>query len=156
MTSTETSGWSPSATRTAAGVRTDRFEPDRQRARESALRVGVHDPALRPPLDGSLDGPGVAPEHDDDVIHPGRREGIEDVLEDRPAADRRQQLAAPEARPGARRQHESDRPSAHPGIFAPSGPKVARVRRAPSWNLRSVEPQAFTSARSRIGAPVPP
>ena len=119
MTSTETRGWSPSATRTDACALADRLEPDPHGAREAALRVRVDDAAFRPPGDRVLDRGRVPSEDHDDLPHPGCSESVEDVLEDRPAGQRRKQLAATEPRPGARREHDSHRPIAHTAIFPP-------------------------------------
>ena len=96
-----------------------RLEADLERARQPSSRVRVDDPLLAAPRDGGLDGGGVLAEHDDDLPHPGIGERVEDVLEHRPAADRRQQLAAPEARGRARGEHQSDRRLVHDGIFPP-------------------------------------
>ena len=62
---------------------------------------------------------GVVPEHDDRLPHPGLGERVEDVLEDRPPADRREQLAATEARAGPGGQDESHGSTGHIGIFPP-------------------------------------
>ena len=52
----------------------------------------------RAPVDRVLDRVGVVAQDDDDVTEAGRGERVEDVLQDRPALERRQQLAAPEPR----------------------------------------------------------
>ena len=87
MTSAETSGWSPRATSSGPGV----VEPRRQ--------------PIRSELDSPRSGSGFTTrcssrqsiaastrrrraEHDDDVASPASRERVEDVLEDRPAAER--------------------------------------------------------------------
>ena len=74
----------------------DRRESDPQGARQSAFRVGIHHARLPAPRDGVLDRGDVTPEDDDHVVDTGSRERVEDVLEDRPSADRREQLAAAE------------------------------------------------------------
>ena len=101
------------------GVRPDRLEPDLQRARQAAFRVGIDDPARATPVDGGFDPLGIVPEHDHRLPHPGLGQGVQDVLEDRPATDRRQQLAATEARSGPGGKDESHGPIGHIGIFPP-------------------------------------
>ena len=80
-----------------------------------------------------------SPSDDDDVLEPGRRERVQDVLEDRPAADRRQELAAAEPRPGARRQDE---------------PTVASPRRRSQPPTSGVAASARPLAHRRAGAAV--
>ena len=120
MTSTETSGWSPRATRTESASSPIASKPTRSGARQAALRGRVHDAAFRAPGHRGLDRRRVVAEDDHDLPHPGHGKGVEDVLEDRPAGERRQQLAAPEPRPGARREHEPHRRIGHTGIFPPA------------------------------------
>jgi hypothetical protein len=61
----------------------------------------------------------VVPEHDHRLPHPGLGQGVQDVLEDRPATDRREQFAATEARSGPGGQDESHGSIGHIGIFPP-------------------------------------
>ena len=99
------------ATMSAASTSSPRaLDPDLERARQAAARIGVPDAALRPPRDRGLDGVGVVAEDDDRLVQAGPREPIEDVLEDRPALDRREQLVTTESRPGPGRQHDRDDP----------------------------------------------
>ncbi len=87
-----------------------------ERARQAAGRVGIADPPGAPPLDRGLQGVGIVAEDDHDVGEPGRRQSVEDVLEDRATADRREELAAPEPRTRPSRQHEGgDTRTAHAG-----------------------------------------
>ena len=105
----------------------DRLEPDPNGAREPALRVRIDHAALRAPGDRVLDGRRVVAEDHDDLPDPGRGKGVEDVLEDRPAGERRDELAATEPRPGASCEHDSHRPIGHTAIFPPV-PGRGRVR----------------------------
>ena len=154
MTSTETSGWSPSATRTASASGPIASNPTASELESPRSGSGLTTRrSARQSIAASM-AAASSPEDDDDVVDPGRRERVEDVLEDRPPADRRQQLAATEPRPGARREDESDRPSAHAGIFAPAL-RGRRVRWRPAGaalpSLRRSRAPARASAR-----PVPP
>ena len=99
------------------GIRPDRGEPDLERARQAAFRLRIDDPARAPPVDGGLDALRVLSEDDHRLPHPRLGQCVQHVLEDRPARDRREQLAATEARSRARGEHESHGPFGHIGIF---------------------------------------
>ena len=139
MVSTGTSGWSPSATRTASASSGMASKPvlselDNPRSgagfttRVSARHAIAASTAAR-----------VRTEDDDHLLDPGLGERVEHVLEDGPAADRGKQLPAPEARARAGCQDQSDRPHSHVGIFPPArgqgtvalvgGPSTRRHRR---------------------------
>ena len=158
MTSTETSGWSPSATRTALASGPIASNPTASELDSPRSGSGFTTRRSARQSIAASTRRGVAPEHDDDLLDPGLGEGVEDVLEDRPAADRREQLAAPEARPGARRQDEPDR--RHPDPHR----QPSRSRRALDRGLRPAPAPARASARrsrrsarrrSRRGSPGP-
>ena len=55
---------------------------------------------------------GIVAEDDDGLPHPAVGEPVQDVLEDRPAVERGEELAAAEPRSGPGRQHEGDDTSA--------------------------------------------
>ena len=120
MVSTGTSGWSPSATRTAsasAGMASKPAVSELDNPRSGAgftTRVSV-----RHAIPASIGG-GVRTQDDDHALDPGRGERVEDVLEDRPAADRGEQLSAPEARARAGCQDQCHRSRVHLGIFPPA------------------------------------
>ena len=95
--------------------------PDLEGARQPAPRLRVPDPLLGAPGDRVLDRAGVVPEHHDRLPHTGFGQAIEDVLEQRLAAERREELAAPEARTGAGGEDEGDDPFRHRRIFPPRG-----------------------------------
>ena len=99
------------------GIRPDRGEPDLERVRQAAFRLRVHDPARVPPIDDVFQTPRVLAQDDHRLLDPRRGQGVQHVLEDRPARDGRQQLAAAEARSRTRGEHESHGPSGHIGIF---------------------------------------
>ena len=119
MTAAETSGWSPSATRTASASGPMASNPTCSELDRPRSGSGLTTRRAPPPGDRGLDPLRVVPEDDDRLPHPGLGQGVQDVLEDRPPADRRQQLAATEARPGPGRKDEPDRPVRHIGIFPP-------------------------------------
>ena len=120
--------------------------------------VRVDDAPFAAPGDRGLDRGGVVAEDDDDVLEPGLGERVEDVLEDRPTAERREQLAATE--PRRRSGREDDRPSSRHArivttVAGPSHP-ARRPAAAPVGGRPRTSAQAIASARSRIGAPEPP
>ena len=101
-------------------------ETDLERAGQMA-RIGIADALLRQPVDAVLDLLRRVTEDDDDLVDPGRPDGIEDVLEDRPALEEREGLRRPE--PARRPRREHDRRDVH--LAAPT-------------------------TASRIGTPLPP
>ena len=102
--------------------RCDRSKPDRQRTRQPAPGIGVPDALFAAPLDGLLDRLGVVAEDDHDLGEALGIEGVEHVLQDRTAAQRRQQLHAAETRGGPRGEDDrADRcglgPPGHPPVI---------------------------------------
>ena len=67
---------------------------------------------------------GIASDHDDDLVQAGTFETLEHVLEDRPAFERSQELAATEPRAGTRCEHDGGDPgpvrpgASHPPMLA--------------------------------------
>ena len=93
------------------------------RARQAARWVRIADAPFAPPSDGVLDRVGVDAKDDDDVVQPRRRQRVEDVLQDRPPLERRNQLAAPEPRTGSGREYDRrDLVGTHElGLVGPAG-----------------------------------
>ena len=93
----------------------ERGSSDRQRARQAALGRGIDDTPLGAPLDRGLDRGSVRSQHHGHVADARLGEPVEDVLEDRPAVDGREELPAPEPRAGAGGEHDrSDPVVVHP------------------------------------------
>ena len=99
-----------------------RTELDRPRA---GSRVHGRGAPTRQSIDASMKL-GVVAEHDDDVVDARRGEPVEHVLQDRPALERRQELAPTEPRAGTGREDDGRRrqldasgsssPSNSPGV----------------------------------------
>ena len=102
--SIDTSGWSPRTMSAASIGAVERLDPDPDRARQAAAGIRVPDaPLARASRSRPRSVAASSPRTTTTSLEAGRRQRVEDVLQDRPAASGARSLPPPNRDPCARR-----------------------------------------------------